>query len=736
MRSFNRVLCLVLVGILVAGTTPAAVAAGRPGCDAAAPSAFDTGPGRAALYRLIGTQARRFVLVGAPRLGGGDRFAVCGDRGRIVVTGTSNAVLLAGANTYLKRMANVGITWNGDALPRLPDRLPAPDRPISESTPFAHRFAGNDTMPGYTGPHWTFADWQRELDVLAANGINEVLVYPGQAAVYQRVFARFGYTEDELLEWIPQPAHQPWWLLQNMSGFNPPLSRQLAARQVRLGRQIADAARALGITPVFPGYYGTVPPGFAERNPGARTVPQGGWVGFTRPDWLDPRVPHFAAIAEEFYRVQENLFGPSTMYKMDLLHEGGNPGDVPVAEAASLVQAALDRAHPDATWAILGWQTNPTPELLSGVDKDRMLVLDGLSDRYTGLDRETSWGGTPYAYGSIWNFGGHTALGANLTTWATDLPAWAAKPNSALAGIAIMPEANRNNPAALAYLAELAWHPDGLDPATWSRDYARWRYGGTDRHATAAWDTLARTAYAMPAGQWSEAADGLFGAQPSLTARSAASWSPQELRYDPAEFATALRELLAVHPRLRGTSAYRHDLVDVARQVLDNHSRALLPEIAAAYERGDRPAFRELTGRWLDLMSLEDDLLATDRHFLLGPWLAQARADGADDAERARLSYDVRILLTSWGERAGHQEGLHDYANRSWQGLLGDLYRTRWQTYFASLDTALATGNPPAEIDWYAVNDAWARDQGGYPTVPHGDAHALAARVEAELDSR
>jgi hypothetical protein len=133
------------------------------------------------------------------------------------------------------------------------------------------------------------------------------------------------------------------------------------------------------------------------------------------------------------------------------------------------------------------------------------------------------------------------------------------------------------------------------------------------------------------------------------------------------------------------------------------------------------------------LHRLIGELLATDRHFPLGPWLAQARAAGVDAAEQARLTYDVKILLTSWGERAGHQEGLHDYANRSWQGLLGDFYYSRWQTYFASLDTALATGNPPAEIDWFTVNEAWARDPGGYPVVPHGDTYRLATRVWAEL---
>src|SRR5690606_30989834 len=105
--------------------------------------------------------------------------------------------------------------------------------------------------------------------VLAANGISEMLVYPGQAAVYYRTFQEFGYSARELREWIPLPGHQPWWLLQNMCCFPAPISKRMLDQQAELGRRIADRLRELGITPVFPGYYGTVPDGFAERNPGA-----------------------------------------------------------------------------------------------------------------------------------------------------------------------------------------------------------------------------------------------------------------------------------------------------------------------------------------------------------------------------------------------------------------------------------------------------------------------------------
>jgi hypothetical protein len=686
---------------------------------------FDTAPAAAALRRLLPDHYRQLTLRAVKD--DTDRFRVTGRAGQITVEGTSPAVLLAGLHTYLRRTAHASVSWTGEQL-NLPGTLPAPAAPITGTANVPHRFAFNDTNEGYTGAYRDWDAWQYELDVLAVHGVNRVLVYIGGDAVYYDTFRQFGYTDAEMRAWIPAPARQPWWLLQNMSGFGGPVSRQLIEKRAVLAERIVDRVRELGMTPVLPGYYGSVPDDFPAKHGGdATVVAQGTWGAFKRPDWLDPRTTAFEDVAATFYRAQKERLGESTMYKMDLLHEGGNAGDVPVGEAAGAVEAALQKAHPGAVWAILGWQNNPAKELLDGVDKSRMLIVDGLSDRYTTVtDRESDWGGTPYAFGSIWNFGGHTPIGANAPDWVEQYPKWRDKKDSALAGIAAMPEGADNNAPALALLTDLAWTPGTVDLDDWFAAYALSRYGGPDRHAAAAWQTIRDTAYNMSrADGWSEAPDGLFGARPSLTANKAASWGPEKDRYDTTAFDAALTELLAVRVELRDSSAYRYDVVDVARQVLSNRSRVLLPQIKAAHDAGDKALFGRLTKTWLGWMDLLDDLLATSGPHLLGRWLADARSWGVDRAEKDRLEYDVRSLITTWGGRQSSEEGLHDYANREWSGLVGGLYRTRWQTYF----DALTAGKDPSTIDWFALEDRWAHAHETYPTDAHGSSYALARSV-------
>ncbi|MGW0820357.1 alpha-N-acetylglucosaminidase [Streptomyces sp. NPDC002845] len=722
----------VLLTALAAGSAGAAVA-----CTSAGATPADAAPGgksaaTAAARRLLPRHWRQITF---RTDGGRDTFRVSGRPGRVTVTGGTPATQLTGLNWYLRHIAHADINWAGEQT-ALPRDLPGLGGTVTRRANVPHRFALNDTNDGYTGAYLDWTYWERELDVLALHGYNEILVYTGADALYHRVFQEFGYGDEELRAWIPGPAHQPWWLLQNLSAFPHPVSRQLLDARAALGRRITDRVRELGMTPVLPGYFGTVPPGFAERRPGARTIPQGTWMGFPRPDWLDPRTDHFAQVAAAFYRVQDEMFGgASTRYKMDLLHEGGDPGDVPVGDAAKGVERALREAHPGAVWVILGWQRNPPRAIVDAVDQRHMLVVDGLSDRFpTVTDREADWGDTPYAFGSIWNFGGHTALGANTPDWAELYEKWRTKPGSTLRGIALMPEAADNNPAAFALFSELAWREGELDLKQWFTEWAHARYGARDPHAEAAWDILRRTAYGTTrADRWSEGADGLFGARPALDAVRAGRWSPPQLRYDAAAFEPALGELLRVRRELRTSSAYRRDLLDVARQTLSNRSRVLLPRIKEAYDDGDAARFDELTGTWLSLMDLLDRLLATDSRHLLGRWVADARAWGATEAERERLAYDSLSLLTVWGTREGADAGLRDYANREWAGLVGGLYRLRWSAYFTELRAAMREGRQPEEIDWFAVEDHWIRDPGRLATRPAGDTYTVAVQVRDRL---
>ncbi|MEV6108597.1 alpha-N-acetylglucosaminidase [Streptomyces sp. NPDC051940] len=708
--------------VLGAGS-PSAHAAPAPG-----PQPPDLAPAAEAVARLLPRHAAQFRFTALPAATA-DRFRVSGRSGDIEVAASGPGVALTAVHWYLKYVCDAHISWSGSHLEHLPDRLPAPAAPLERAATVANRFALNDTHDGYTGPYHDWNGWERLIDVLALHGVNQALVTPGQEAVYHRLLQDFGYSDDEARAWIPAPSHQPWWLLQNLSGFGGPVSHAGLARRVELGQKIVRRMRELGISPVMPGYFGTVPEDFAARNAGSRTVPQGTWNMLQRPPWLDPRTGHFAEVAASFYRHQAELFGPATHFKMDLLHEGGTPGDVPVPTAAQAVETALQTARPGAVWVILGWQANPRRELVDAIDKSRMLVVDGLSDIDTVTDREKDWNGTPYAFGTIPNFGGRTTIGAKAHNWTARFTAWRDKPGSALVGTAYMPEATDRDPAAFELFSELAWHEDAIDRDDWFAGYARFRYGA-DPGGRAAAAALKGTAYELRSAD-GRPYDSIFTGRPGLTTAG----TTYDGAFDQPDFDKALVGLLGVAEGLRDSDAYKHDLVDFARQSVADRSRLLLPQLRLAYQDKDLETFRRLSGLWLRLMGLAAEVSGGHRSFLTGRWLEEAKRFATSAEEGADFEWTARVLLSTWAYRATADPGtgaLADYANRDWQGVYEDLYLPRWQRFLQEYEDALAQGREPQAIDWYLIEEAWTRQTTNYPVRPTVDP-LRAARHAAEV---
>jgi alpha-N-acetylglucosaminidase len=681
--------------------------------------------------------ASHFKLALVSRPDHRDYFRITGTAGDIRVEAATQPTLLYGVNWYLKYVAHLQVSTNGLQLGPPGLTLPAPPQPIEMPALYPWRYALNENVDGYSTPYWDQKRWQHEIDVLALSGINAILIERGTDLVLYQTFRDAGYSDEAIRRWITQPAHQNWQLMGNMCCFDEPISLELLKKRARSAQQLIAALRSLGITPVLPGYYGIVPADFATHNPGAHVITQGDWNGFTRPGWLDPRDPHFDKLAESFYHQQHALYGDSAIYDMEIFQEGGGAGDVPVSEAAKKVQQSLQRAHPDALWLLMAWQQNPTPELLAALDPNRLLIADIEQGRIPRDDRDQEFRGASWLYGGLWEFGGRTTMGAPLYDYAVRMPRLAQRPGSHIAGIALFTEGLDTNPFAFDLYTEMAWHDTPVNLPEWTDAYATRRYGAEDAHSQQAWQSLLHTAYGYRAdgkpGERDSAQDSLFNAQPSLTTTHAATWAPDGLRYQPADLELALTQLLEVAPPLRSTETYRYDLVDVARQVMSNESRKMLPQIREAYEAKDGAAFSRLAAKWLRCMKLQDALLQTNEFFLLGRWLSYVPPWASSPAERDRLNYDARSILTTWGDRKASEAGLHEYANRDWAGLTSDYYLPRWKLYFDSLAASLTTNEPAKPIDWYAFGDRWDHSQRQFTAMPKGDTYAAALAIAREL---
>ncbi len=695
---------------------------------------------RAAFVRVLGEAADRVRvdIVPAP-----EGFVLSAIDGVPHITASSPAAALMGLRSML---AATGEPFD-EILSAVSGIGPiAPETPITARPRLEHRFYGNDTEDSYVGAYRTFEDWERLIDGVVARGFNEIFIPVGIEGAYVELLTAFGYSRDEALDWIPLPSHQPWWLLQNMSSYPGGMSEELLAQRIELGRRIIARVRELGVRPVVPGFGGVVPRDFGDRNRAVVDVPDNDWQGFDRPAWLDPRSLLFADAASVFYRAVDRLLGPIDMFKIDPLHEGG-ASTIDIAEAGRGIETAMQRAHPGATWVLLAWQDNPRRDLLGALDPRRVLVVDGVSDRHLALNREEDFAGVDYAFGAIWNFGGDTALGAQLATWNERVEEWLTKPSSRLRGIAALPEGGLNNPLAMDFFASLAWRGSRVDVDDWVRQWTISRYGRAVAPAISAWQRIAATAYSLPDdNDFSEPHDSLFAAWPSFSASTSSLFSPRTATYDLAGFAEALPQMREAAVHLEYHRAFRFDLADVARQTVTNTARQLLPVIARVHAAGDSSEYERLTRQWIYGMRLLDAIAGTEPLWLLGRFLDEARAAGSNPEERDRLERSQRLILSTWGPLVPATTGaLSNYAGRDWQGLLGTLYMPRWREFFARNHPDRENAAAIADADWWHRDQHWVEstDRAGIRSEPSGDIVALAGqasmfieRVQGDLSPR
>ena len=128
-----------------------------------------------------------------------------------------------------------------------------------------------------------------------------------------------------------------------------------------------------------------------------------------------------------------------------------------------------------------------------------------------------------------------------------------------------------------------------------------------------------------------------------------------------------------------------------------------------------------------------DVYLGTSPDFLLGRWLASARASATSAAEADLFEFDARNQLVMWGPtpEVGPSP---DYACMHWSGLVGRYYHQRWAIYLDILvnQSVIPGKSLPAGAFISAQLDAFAQrfcqgtwNNETYPTNAAGPARTL-----------
>lgn len=690
------------------------------------------------LERIDKGASRKFVIeqVKSPT----DFFELYQKGDKVVIRGNNYVSIATGVNWYLKYYAGIQLSWNGMTA-QLPAVLPAVPQKERHETDLKYRYDFNYCTYSYTMAFWDWDRWEKEIDWMALHGINLPLAVVGADVVWYNVLTKLGYTKDEINEFIAGPAFQGWWLMNNLEGWGGPNPDSWYKQRETLQKQILKRMREYGIRPVLPGYSGMVPHNAKERL-GLNVSDPGLWCGYRRPAFLQPTDPRFNEIADLYYKEMSRLYGKADFYSMDPFHEGGNVAGVDLNAAGQAIWGAMKKANPKAVWVAQAWQANPRQKMIENLPAGDLIVLDLFAEsRPQWGDPESTWyrkegfGKHDWLYCMLLNYGGNVGLHGKMKHVIDEF--YKAKTSSfgkTMKGVGMTMEGSENNPVMFELLCELPWRPARFDKDEWLKNYTVARYGKADKAVQDAWLLLSNTIYNCPAKNTQQGThESVFCGRPDYDVYQVSSWSEMEPYYKPEDIIRAAGIMLSAADRFKGNNNFEYDLIDIVRQAVAEKGRLVYPIMIDAYKAGEKELFAASSQRFLDLILLQDKLLAARPEFKVGTWIEKARNLGTTPEEKDLYEWNARVQVTTWGNRVAADEGgLRDYAHKEWNGLLRDFYYNRWKVWI-DRQKAQLNGAPVKAIDFYAIEEPWTKQTNPYSSQAEGDVIEVAKEVYAKI---
>lgn len=636
-----------------------------------------------------------------------DQFELYMYKGKLYITASNANAAAMGLGWYLKYYCHRSMSHLGDNL-SAPDSIPTIKEKITITSPFKYRYALNYCTVSYSMNNYTWTDWERELDWMALNGVNLLLVPVGMEAVWQNTLMKLGYTREETFQFIAHPTFSAWWLMGNLEGWGGTLSQAVIEQQKVLQRKIIKRMGLLEIQPVMQGFYGIIPTSLKNKIK-IDVVPQGQWAGgFVRPDFLNPSDSTFSKIAIIYYDEMKKLYGKKLRYfGGDPFHEGGYSGNIDVAAASNTIQKQMHQAFPGSVWVLQGWQSNPGTQLLSGLDKSHALVIELFGENTNNWERRNGYENTPFVWCNVSNFGEKSGLYGKLERFADEVHrASKSKYAELLQGIGIIPEGIYNNPVVYDLMLELGWHSGKTDVNRWIKNYQLYRYGKTDAVMEKAWDIFLKTIYSSPDIPQEGAPESIFCARPSTSIGSVSTWGTRKRNYNTALFKEGVKLFVTLEEKYKNSETYQIDKTDMLRQVLANKGDSLYQLTINAIVGKNIPQFKHHSQQFLRMIRMQDSLVSAIPPFRLSFWLKKANSFGQTKADKQQAVRNTKMQYTIWGPDTNPKTSLHEYAHKEWNGILGTLYYDRWKI-FVDEQTAVLEGKNPQPTDYFSVEKRW-----------------------------
>lgn len=633
------------------------------------------------IRRVFGENYAQSFILEAMDADGIDRFSLedtVVEGAQKILLRASSGIAAAGAlHWYLQERCD---SYIGPLTRRmnLPENPPAIGGKYENESPFVYRYFFNYCTFGYTCVFWSWEEWEPFLDWMVLSGYNLVLNPLGNERVWTNTLQRLGYTLADARKFLCSPTFYPWQCMLNLTEWGGAAPEHWYDDRVELSRKLTARLNELGANVVLPGYCGAVPNDIGEHFPEAQVLDQGGWCGFKRPALLLHDDPLFVRIAKIYYEEQKKVLGDCTSYfSVDPFHEGGRTGNVDLAAYGQACYKEMLEVSPTAVWVLQGWQDNPKRNILSALPVEGVLIVNLRSE--TNVNGGDNFANRPWIYGCVNNFGGVRTMRARIDRQFRGPHDALADETNTMVGLGILPEGVEVDECGFDVFADITFLRELPGVEQWQTDYLKHRYGVATPALERAWSALRRDIYLSDTSKTPRGS--ALCSQPSLTVSMyTPSCASKAHTYHPKLLLPILRDLLSEKERLAACAQYRFDVADTLRQFVALTSWGVVEEMLEKATARDMDGFEAAAADFMGLFDFQCKVMADSPALTLNQRLNMAQRHGRTPAEKLYFTYQLKTLITTWGDRTAF-EALHDYSTREWSGMLEYFHRPRWERY-------------------------------------------------------
>lgn len=293
------------------------------------------------------------------------------------------------------------------------------------------RYYQNVCTESYSFAFWNWTRWERELDWMALNGFNTGLLTIGQEIHFLKAL---GGNSEILSSFFTAVPFSAWHRMGNLKRFGGGQDLNGLLERQKLSKQIFDRMIELKIKPILPAFAGFVPD-FYENFKNFKYFQGPNWPSnqfnetFTGLKYFNvsdaASYMMFAQIGEILISSQKQFYGyqdgevdyyADTFNEMTPVESKGNI----LTLFSRAVYDGINSADKKGKWFMQGWlfhsskwfwqKDNNKLKYLSGVPKDRLIILDLMSEADPIYKEKDGYNGRNFIWNMLNNFGGNYGM--------------------------------------------------------------------------------------------------------------------------------------------------------------------------------------------------------------------------------------------------------------------------------------------------------------------------------------